>query len=570
LIAARQLLIVSLCWAFLAGNVGGLELNTDRARYAPGATVRFTASTIGATNLQVTYWSGNNPLAATNLATRSAKEASWEWVPPALDGRGYLVEVQVEHGTNTLDHGAIAVDVSSDWRRYPRYGYLADFGDVSQEEGARIVTRLNRFHINGIQFYDWHWKHHRVVPWENDEIAATWQDVARRTVRRETVQRYINLAHQRGMMAAFYNLLYGAWADAGKDGVSREWGLFQDAKSERQDVHVLPDSWASDIFLMNPADVRWREYLLRDAKRMLAKLPFDAWHVDQLGDRGRRFDATGKPVELAACYRDFLEAARKELGVRLVMNAVSQYGQSEIAASPVEFLYTEAWPGKDSTSYLDLQRIIEQNRKVSGGRLASVIAGYMNYRMDKQKRTFNAPGVLLTDAVIFASGGSHIELGESLLSSEYFPVRMATTPALDAALFDYYDFLVAYQELLRGPGRQPIAPRVRSKTVPLSDQGETGAVWMFGYSVGGRTALHFINLTGARHADWRDDFGTQTEPPLIEKIELTLDMPVPKRAWIASPDRRHGVSEAVPVRQEGDGCAVTLPSLRYWTMLMLE
>jgi dextranase len=556
--------------ALLAGSATGLDLGTDRARYAPGETVRFTVSTTEDTTVRVTYRHGCDVLATTNVTARRGGGTSWAWTPPADDGRGYLVEAQVVRGTNLLGRGAIAVDVSRDWRRYPRYGYLADFGAVSPAEAGRVVARLNRHHINGIQFYDWHWKHHRLVPWEGEEIADSWQDVAGRPVRREAVQRYIQLAHQRGMIAAFYNLLYGAWDDAGKDGVSREWGLFQDAKAERQDLHDLPDSWASDIFLMNPADARWRAYLFRDAKRMLTKLPFDAWHVDQLGDRGRRFDAAGKPVDVAGNLRDFLETAKRELGVRLVMNAVSQYGQEAIAAAPVEFLYTEVWPGNDSTSYRDLQRIIEQNRQHGGGRLASVIAGYVNYRVDKQKRTFNAPGVLLADAVIFASGGAHVELGESLLSSEYFPVRMATTPALDAALVAYHDFLVAYQEWLRGPGRHPIALRVSSTAVHLTAHGEQGGVWTFGYTVGERTVVHFINLTGTAHTDWRDDFGTQSEPPLVERIALTFDMPAPKRAWVASPDRQHGIPEEIPVRREADGFAVTLPALKYWTMLVWE
>ena len=45
----------------------------------------------------------------------------------------------------------------------------------------------------------------------------------------------------------------------------------------------------------------------------------------------------------------------------------------------------------------------------------------MNYDLANNMGTFNTPGVLLTNAVIFALGGSHLELGEHMLCKEYFP-----------------------------------------------------------------------------------------------------------------------------------------------------
>ena len=63
---------------------------------------------------------------------------------------------------------------------------------------------------------------------------------------------------------------------------------------------------------------------------------------------------------------------------------------------------------------------------------------------------FNTPGVLLTDAVIFALGGSHLELGDHMLCREYFPsTALQMNDVLKTAMIRYYDFMTAYQNLLR-------------------------------------------------------------------------------------------------------------------------
>lgn len=58
----------------------------------------------------------------------------------------------------------------------------------------------------------------------------------------------------------------------------------------------------------------------------------------------------------------------------------------------------------------------------------------------------NTPGVLLTDAVIAALGGSHLEMGDHMLTREYFPAApLSMSDALKTAIVRYYDFQTAYQ-----------------------------------------------------------------------------------------------------------------------------
>src|SRR5690606_2636345 len=78
---------------------------------------------------------------------------------------------------------------------------------------------------------------------------------------------------------------------------------------------------------------------------------------------------------------------------------------------------------------------------------------YVNYDLADNSGHFNTPSVLMADAVIFAFGGAHLELGEHMLGKEYFPNNNLTMgDDLKRMLVSYYDFLVAYQNLLRDGG----------------------------------------------------------------------------------------------------------------------
>lgn len=69
-------------------TAGRFDLSTDKARYAPGESVRFTCSADPGKGLFVRYRHlaetvGEEPLTA----------AAWTWNPPTGDFKGYLVEV---------------------------------------------------------------------------------------------------------------------------------------------------------------------------------------------------------------------------------------------------------------------------------------------------------------------------------------------------------------------------------------------------------------------------------------------------------------------------------------------
>lgn len=548
-------------------------LSTDKAAYRPGEPVSFKLelkqAASGAKAL-VRYRYLNEVIAEEEVAIEG-QQAAWEWSPPKDDGKGYMAEVYLSDKGEVKDHLNVAVDVSSDWSKFPRYGYLADFGPMSGEERTAVIERLNRFHINGIQFYDWQYKHQQPIKMEGGKPAAEWVDIANRPVAFDTVKGYIDLAQARNMKAMNYNLLFGAYEDAEQDGVKKEWGLYKDPTQTNQDKHPLPDSWASDIMLYDPNNPEWQQFLIDREIEAFKYLPFDGWHVDQLGDRGPLWDGTGKSVKLPQGYVSFLKAAKERLDVDYVMNAVAQYGQAFLATqAPLEFLYTEVWSG--TPQYKNLKEIIDQNYKFGKNRMNTVLAAYMNYDLADSPGEFNTPGVLLTNSVIFASGGSHLELGENLLAKEYFPNKNLTVPAeLEESLVRYYDFLVAYQNVLRDGLEESELEVPASDDVEISSEAEQGKVWSFAKRKDGRDIVHFINFTDATTMEWNDGEGTQAEPS--ERRNVAVSVKTDKKVsgiWAASPDYYNGSPVELAFEQKDGQVSFELPNLKYWDMAVID
>jgi dextranase len=450
---------------------------------------------------------------------------------------------------------------------------LSKFPQLTDGEINSVIDNLNKYHINGIQFYDWHNKHHKPLPMVGSLPATSWKDIINRDIYFSTVEKYIDAAHARNMKTMFYNLIYGAWESGETDGVNKEWYVFTDNTHTNKDFHPLSSPFLSNLYLVDPSNVAWQQYLIAENKKVYQHLAFDGFHMDQLGERKPRYLYNGNPVNLNQTFLPFISAVKaSEPQKDLVMNAVNQYGQEGIASSPVDFLYTEVWNPYET--YNDLSNLIKQNNILSNNTKNTVLAAYMNYKKADNQGTFNTPSVLMANAVIFAFGGAHLELGEHMLGKEYFPNNnLRMNDDLKKALVDYYDFLVSYQNILRDGGS------FNSVTLSSSDgkmslatwPASTGKVSVFGKKTENKQVIHFINLTNAQSLSWRDDNGLLIAPALIQdaKLVLTSDTPV-KNIWVASPDVAGGTSRVINFAQKGDKVSFSLPELKYWDMVVVE
>jgi dextranase len=486
-----------------------------------------------------------------------------------MNYRGYLVEISRLNDSNKANRITIGINVSSDWKVYPCYGFVSKYPKMSDKEIDSVIRKLSRHHINGIQFYDWHNTHHDPLSGTVENPDKTWKDIANRTIYRTTIEKYIETAHKYGMNTMAYNLLYGAWFSGINGEVKAEWGLYKDRYHREPFYLNMPENWADDIYFFNPANAAWKNYLLTNMHKVFEAFNFDGWHIDQIGDLGLLYTYDGEPAILKDTFTSFIKESKNRLNVKLVMNAAGQYGWSEIAQAPVEFLYNEVW-NPDST-FNDLVSILEQNHTISGLH-NTVLAAYMNYANSSSSGYFNTPGILLTDAVIFANGGSHLELGEHMLCHEYFPNdNLKTTPELDDALVCYYDFSVAYQTLLRNPQLKSCDLLVHSKKYPTSTTAEKGNIWVICKSINNKSIIHFINLLQMENTSWRDTYGTRKEPEVINNIPITIACSELVKAIIQiSPDFNGGLPEQLTFEQRDGQIEFSISALKYWTTIIFE
>lgn len=545
-----------------------VEFATDKARYLPGESVNFTLKTELPANVMVRYSHLGEVLAEEALTAQK-----WSWRLPQEDYRGYMVELLVEKNGEEKIVANIAVDASSDWAKFPRYGFLSSYGKKSQREMESTIGQLNRYHITGVQFYDWLHDHQKPLAGSVEQPADSWSDLIGRTNYRSTVEGYIEAIHSHNMKAMFYNLAFGALENAAIDGVKEEWYLFKDKEHQEKDKHHLDAPFRSSIYLTNAANSEWQEYVAKRNKEVYAVYDFDGFHIDQLGNRGTLYDYHGNAVEMENTYKPFIDAMKEsEPDKYLLMNAVSEYAIEKIADTDVSFFYNEVWG--ERKSFDDLSQLLIKNHNIGGGAKNTVLAAYINYARSNRVGEVNTPGVLYANSVIFAFGGAHLELGEHYLVNEYFPnTNLQPTIELKRALIGYYDFMVAYQNLLRDGGEfktigvSSVDNKLSINQWPAS-QGEVAVV---GKRVAGRDVVHLINFSDANSMEWRDTNATQVEPNKVEEPSILIEVEgTPTKVWVASPDIDGGVAKELSFELKGGKVSVTLPSLKYWSMVVVE
>lgn len=590
--------------AWLYGNTLGKEissLTTDKARYATTDTVNVTGRLVntqtvaqsGATlTLHYTHLGatvGTDQTASVNLAAGQAADFAVSWTPPATDHQGYLVQATLTDSTGSvLDTAQTAIDVSSTWEKFPRYGFVTDFNDNYNQ--AAIASRLNLYHIDGVQFYDWQYKHHLPLAGTVASPANSWVNIDNITNYRHSVNSLISGVHATGSSAMNYNLIYGAWAGYGSDGSGADYhqGLWWNNNCTNQGNFSLPASFATpNIYFFNTGDTGWQTYLFGKESDAFAAYAFDGWQMDQLGTLvgNPTYTCAGALVDPPSTFSGFITAAKSALNKTIVFNAPGQYSQQNVAGnSNLSFLYTEAWPSNGQTSYNDLRNVVTQNSTWSSGTRNTVIAAYPDQTYSTNFVTsapgfLNTAGVLYEDASIFASGGSHIELGDvdhMLDQPNYLNENLLMQAPLQKGMVNYYNFLTAYENLLR----DGVTDNSNVISLPggptTSTNGTAGTVWTFARSKTGTDVLHLINMLNLTSSDWMDTNANKVAPTVQTNVvtKYYYGTGTPTSVSLASPDINGGAAQSLSFTTGSDagGAYVqfTVPSLNYWDMVWVN
>lgn len=602
-------------------EMGQLEIlidGTDKARYAPGEEAVITASVRNLTeknaddillemnvyHLGEAVYSQQQSLA---IAPGEEKGLSLNWQPPDTDYQGYLICLKLTDSKgNYIAQDTTGIDISSDWVKFPRYGYLCDYGE--EENTEEKIAQMNRYHINAIEYYDWHALHHEPIPEEvTRQSPGVWEDWSGREIYGETVRNYIQNAQDRNMVSMAYNMIYAGTDSFVKDvsgnpTKAADWQIYFAPENERGEGMFTFKMGASpsgngNLFFMNPLNADWQDYIFSQEKHALDVLGFDGWHGDTVGDWGKMVDGFGNPLgnsedgqpiyEVKDTYRQFLNAAKEALeGYYLSFNPVGARGIEQANTSNSDVLYTEFWPwdqDRDGVLYdtyqslvTEVERTMEESKpySVDGKGKSLVVKAYINYY--KTTGTMNEPGVLLCDAAVYAAGGSRLELGNgsNMLHVEYYPDDdIPMGDELQEAMVKMADFTVAYENLLRD-GQFTTENRVEIAEHQVSRDGQGDTIWAYTRADGEYEILHLINLLGTDN-EWRDERGKKEAPSYTENLNVKYYTEKEiTQVHMVSFSFEDGMSRELSFEQgedlNGKYIGFTVPSLKYWDMIYMK
>lgn len=581
----------------VAPDVSVQTIYTDKSRYLPNQQ---SIITINCQNDSGNLFQGRLSLNITrhghtvHTETQTVSIAPFQelsrtflWTTPETDFQGYLVEAWLNNGSCAVT----AIDVSSDWRRFPRYGYITEFYSwQSYDRNAEMMNQLSRdYHINGLEYYDWMWRHENVIQRIDGTIVDPWIDWRGASISFDMLQDSIIKAHEKFMTAMPYFQIYLALDDYETiSGVSPQLGLYSDTNHSNQYFHDA----GVNMWLFNPGNIDWQNHLCNQYTDALLTMDWDGIHLDQLGNIGSDiyYDYSGAGVDLVWALGSMLNRTKEHLNYlesvytqvqgrdsflfNIVDGGIGNWAVDEVLASEVDAIYSEMWGNETYGGVHDFVRYAKAN----SGAKAIVLAAYIN-RFEDTEGYFDPDSVLLADAAFFASGAFHIELGdgEYMLAQEFFPARdKLIGDDLRIRLKDYYNFITAYESLLFAPdlrfgdgGLQWVS----TTGYNLSGNAAANTIWFLNRATETFEIFHLVNLLG-NDDKWRNIANTPPVPQNIPvKLRLGPDADI-QGVYVASPDDNSCIMQPVPCAlgadSQGDYVSINLGRLEYWDMIYIE
>ncbi len=485
---------------------------------------------------------------------------------------GYHVacELQRTEGSWTA---RTAFDVRAHWRNAPRYSFLCNFAPIDPQVNMQedmqenMQTFFRHFHLNVTQFYDWMERHDALVPRESEFV----DPMGRKLYTEGIISRMQALREIQSAPIA-YAAVYASLADYAQ--THPEQGIY-----DNQGVQY---SLIDRFFLMDISeDSLWREHILAEFGRVV-QFGFDGLHLDQYGFPKSAQRRNGTTMWMDGAYLSFIDACRETLGDQtgLIFNAVSGYPTHAVSASAQDAVYVEVWP--PMVRYRHLCALIERVRREAAGTKQVILAAYLKSFGAKQETRPDAiaRSALLVTAVIFASGGYHLVLGEAggMLAEAYYPDYNTMVPELYDPLRAMYDIVTADADLLSAPDVVDVSwsfvgginEEMLIQGAPISLEPDMGTVWVRVTLTKPGLVLHFINLLWVDHEEWNSvhEEPFRPAPPLDVSIEWNhpVDGVFVQRAeapgWI-----RADVDWTSHVR--GKALHLTVPSFDVWSMVFV-
>lgn len=507
---------------------------------------------------------------------KSDKKVILEFKLPVKEANlsGFGVEALLLKGEEAISSSSTAFDVLEDFKYAPRYGFLSDF-ESSELNDESDAAQLNKYHINAVQFYDWMYRHHKLLPPEDEFI-----DAMGRRLSLPVVKQKIGYVKSYGMKALGYGAVYGAEKEYYNE--KKEQVYF---KNDGKVINFIDFIYMMDINRESP----WHNHIIREFSKAI-DLGFDGIHMDQYGFPKEALARSKEGLKVRHLRDDFpkliedtrsyIEASGKE--VNLIFNAVNNWPIDSVAKAPQDCMYIEVWSPNDT--YEDLNKLIVNAKKYAPDKQV-ILAAYLKPFLEKEEEARKSAenGALLTMSTIFSSGGFHLLLGENngVLTEAYYPqYARLDSESFIKIMRNYYDFIVRYEELLFNfklidntfTYTGGINGEYTFKNGNFSLKPESDKVWTQIKEMDGIKVINLINYTGINNMNWNE--GKQQLPEELSNIEVTcLVVEKVKEVYFASPDFDNCMSRKIDFKyvehDQGKAIQFIVPKLHIWDIVYI-
>ena len=593
-------------------------------------TLQHASEIIGQDNVDLTLAAGASAKVS-NLTVAS------EWL---TNNTGYLVTISVnDKSGSTLSSKRAGLSVEDDWTVFPRYGIVAgsptDQNSIlvkNLEAYRKELELMKSMNINSYFFYDAYNEATDPFPEGVDSFVQKWNTWSHTQVDTKAVKELVDQVHKSGAVAMLYNMIS---ADSNPKNPALPLAAlaynFYDSFGKKGEpmTYTIGDNPTQVYY--DPANPDWQKYIAGVMKSAMDRMGFDGWQGDTIGDnRVTDYEHRNSTDEadshmMSDSYASFINAMKDLIGEKyyITINDVNGGNDDKLAKARQDVVYNELWtnggsviPGRMQVAYGDLKARIDMVRNKTGKSL--IVGAYMeepgiDYTVPGGKATngagkdalagkpLQADATLLVDATVAAAGGYHMSIAAlananaalNVLQSAYYPTQYLSV-ARDTIrkLYNYQQFITAYENLLRGEGvtnsTQSVSTKNAAGEILSKDAlGVTGdQVWTFAKSGKGFSTVQMINMMGI-NAGWHNEEGyaDNKTPDAQENLTVRLSLAgktaqeaakIANQVYVTSPDdwatsSMKKAQASLETDENGQPVLViSVPKLTLWNMLYIK
>lgn len=593
-------------------------------------TLQHASEIIGQDNVDLTLAAGASAKVS-NLTVAS------EWL---TNNTGYLVTISVnDKSGNVLSSKRAGLSVEDDWTVFPRYGIVAgsptDQNSIlvkNLEAYRKELELMKSMNINSYFFYDAYNEATDPFPEGVDSFVQKWNTWSHTQVDTKAVKELVDQVHKSGAVAMLYNMIS---ADSNPKNPALPLAAlaynFYDSFGKKGEpmTYTIGDNPTQVYY--DPANPDWQKYIAGVMKSAMDRMGFDGWQGDTIGDnRVTDYEHRNSTDEadshmMSDSYASFINAMKDLIGEKyyITINDVNGGNDDKLAKARQDVVYNELWtnggsviPERMQVAYGDLKARIDMVRNKTGKSL--IVGAYMeepgiDYTVPGGKATngagkdalagkpLQADATLLVDATVAAAGGYHMSIAAlananaalNVLQSAYYPTQyLSVAKDTIRKLYNYQQFITAYENLLRGEGvtnsTQAVSTKNASGEILSKDAlGVTGdQVWTFAKSGKGFSTVQMINMMGI-NAGWHNEEGyaDNKTPDAQENLTVRLSLAgktaqeaakIADQVYVTSPDdwatsSMKKAQASLETDENGQPVLViSVPKLTLWNMLYIK